>query len=384
MARNPQRIQASIRHASGWRAGWRAALLGGLASSLSACGGRSSLLDFSSAGGGASSSVSSAGAGGSSSSVASAGAGAGGSCGNTQIDLANCGVCGAVCKGACMSGRCLVRLASEQMNVGCLALDASGVYWATADLGVSGAINKTSLNGGALTQLSATASPPWPCSMAVDARNVYWADGSDGSVLKAPLGGGAATTLVAGLNASAIAIDAKNLYFTGQYGYPSRVSLEGGAPTQLADVYGAQGVAIDATSLYWGVRDVDNRSGTIQKAPLGGGALTTLASGQTFPQYLVADAGQVYWTDYTAGTVQKISRDGGAVTTLAADQFNPSAIALDEANVYWSSLGSLMKVPKAGGAPTTLSTSSNIADIAVDATSVYWTDGSAILKLTPK
>ena len=340
---------------------------------LVGCGARTALSDFGSAAGSSASEGSSA--------------GSRGTCSDTQNDAVNCGACGAACKGECTSGRCLVKLVEKQMNVGCLAVDGSDVFWASADLPASGRINRISHDGGAFSTISTTNSAPWPCRMALDAMFVYWTDGSSGAVLKARTRGGIAMTLAMGSGANSIAIDAASAYFVGQTVGPMKVPLTGGTPTLLVAAYGGNGgngVAVDATSLYWTGRGPRNVSGSVAKVALSGGTPTLLASGQGGPDAIAADDSSVYWTDYAAGTIQKVSHDGGGVKTLTSEQLNPPVIVVDQASVYWStSAGTLAKVPKNGGSTTILALSTAL-DIAVDATSLYWTDGSAILKLTPK
>lgn len=66
------------------------------------------------------------------------------------------------------------------------------------------------------------------------------------------------------------------------------------------------------------------------------------------PIDLAVDTTSVYWTDTGAGTVARVPLGGGAATTLAAGQSSPTGIALDQANVYWTNMGngSVVKAPK--------------------------------------
>jgi hypothetical protein len=80
---------------------------------------------------------------------------------------------------------------------------------------------------------------------------------------------------------------------------------------------------------------------------------------------------------------------GGSPVALASAQPFPSALAVDEASVYWfnSTDGTLVKVPKTGGAVVTLASGgeTNVGGgIALTATSVYWTTGNAVMMVTPK
>ena len=89
------------------------------------------------------------------------------------------------------------------------------------------------------------------------------------------------------------------------------------------------------------------------KVPLGGGSLTTLASGQSSPFNIVLDSTSVYWANDTSNsTVMKVPIGGGTPTTLAGGQSYPRAIAVDSTSIYWTDKnngsvdGTVMMAPK--------------------------------------
>ena len=98
---------------------------------------------------------------------------------------------------------------------------------------------------------------------------------------------------------------------------------------------------------------------------------------QTIALGIAVDGTNIYWTSPTGSTVMKVPLAGGKPTTLASGQSSPSAIAVDATNVYWtnSNGGTVMTVPLGGGTPTALALGqANPNAIAVDATNVYWTN----------
>ncbi len=90
-----------------------------------------------------------------------------------------------------------------------------------------------------------------------------------------------------------------------------------------------------------------------------------------------------------------VTGDGGAdgggsgvgVTKLATGPDNTVAMAIDATNIYWaaqadqSGEGTIMSVPIAGGAVTTLATGQDPGGLAVDATTVYWTSDSQVFSV---
>jgi hypothetical protein len=106
-----------------------------------------------------------------------------------------------------------------------------------------------SLDGGAPVTL---ASGGTISGLAVDDTSAYWV--VDDQVMKLPLAGGAATTLVSGLsNPGNLAVDDRYVYWVddSSNGSIGRVALDGGPPTTLYAGCNPWGIAVDATSVYW-------------------------------------------------------------------------------------------------------------------------------------
>jgi outer membrane protein assembly factor BamB len=156
----------------------------------------------------------------------------------------------------------------------------------------------------------------FPYDLALDATNLYWADGSE--IGLAPKSGGSPTTLWT-------------------------------APSSSTP---PESVAVDATNVYFVVRgDGGGTPSTIMSVPIAGGSASTLASSPSLlTGPFVAGPSQVYWVD---GAIESVPKTGGTVTTVLPG-VEAGALAVDATNLYWSAIDGLHKMPLAGGSDTLL------------------------------
>lgn len=220
----------------------------------------------------------------------------------------------------------------------------------------------------------------------VDETHVYWANAGEGSIMKAPLGGGTPSAVVSGLERPvAVVVDDENIYWTqdtdAEGGGPvMMMPLDGGSPTrvgQRSNGGGAAGIAIDATHIYWAER------GNVLKRPIAGGERVVLAEDRPFSiASVVVDATSVYWKNtgsgvVGAGAVRKVSINGGEPVTLADDLGGSEGLAVDDTYVYFGDdYNRVMRVPLDGGMPVRAASRARGRSapkfIAVDDECVYW------------
>jgi hypothetical protein len=305
-------------------------------------------------------------------------------------------------EGTCTaSGQCLVTVSgdSAQFNTNSIALDGLSVYWANGGAGAYGSIVKAPLGGGAPETLASGLT--MPVSLVESGGLLYWYESgsSGGSIVHQAIHGGAVGTVIGGpsIDAADLVVDSADVYWTlNTVNWTVQdVALSGGAPSTLANEQSDPFfLALGATNVYW---TDDYGLNAVSKA---GGTPVTLTGACSLPPdcacvdaTLVVDSTSAYCLDLFHG-VLKVALAGGTVTTLASagnemsypGGILPEEIAIDEEAVYWVSNDGLMSVPKAGGGTTTLSTQGGTA-IAVNGTSVYWATGTSegkIMMLSPK
>jgi hypothetical protein len=298
-------------------------------------------------------------------------------------------------------------LSSNETGAGAITVDANNVYWVTQwgvqDYPTSGDVRQIANTGG--TPITVANQPLSGNSglngIAVDSSNVYWTyttEFAGSGIVKAPIGGGAPTTLSTvgiGYSESNIAINGSGLYFynpsltnTGTTAGIQRLSLDGQTLTTITSWNttnrALSDLVIDSSYVYW----TDAESQGVYRAPLAGGSPTALATGQQYVFGIAVSASNVFWdTGAGAGTAALFdaSLSGGPPNQLSSLS-NPRSLLTDGTYVYATNLGAstIVRIPIAGGAATTLATGVSAWYMALDATSLYFTSYSGVYQLTPR
>ncbi len=215
---------------------------------------------------------------------------------------------------------------------GPFAADANAIYWAD-----KWTIKRVPLAGGPPQRIAT--GDFYIQEVATDGVNVYWVENQPYSIVRSvSVNGGAVTTLGAGPGpAGRIRVQDNYVYWLAHDDEIDRVPKVGGTPIRLVGpIPGlATDFALDANSLYISGWD----SGTIWKAPLAGGTLTSLASpGLDQTRRIEADGGKVYWIDQRY--VTSLTADGHTLVTIhsgvLSDAFSHNGLAFDSQSVFWT------------------------------------------------
>ncbi len=231
-----------------------------------------------------------------------------------------------------------------------------------------------------------------PRGLAVDSKNVYWADIESHTVRYAPIGGGEVVTLASNQRggASRILLTSTDVYWLTLGQTPSdaggaimTVPIAGGEPRTLhstPDV--VEDIAIDGETIYW---DENESPGVLKKMPLRGGPITTLTAVQS-EVGMVVKGSFLYWLDNNATSVMRIGVDGGPATVFATTRPSPQRFAWDETSLYWGDgEGNITRASLTGDCVETLTKGQgSFVDIAVGTHDVFFASTSRGLFSVPK
>jgi hypothetical protein len=270
---------------------------------------------------------------------------------------------------------------------------STGGATSSAGSGPASSSSSAGSGGGGAVVLVQEGGQPW--DIALDDGHVYWIN-TDGTVKKIPKQGGPITHLAGGLfNTGAIRQQGGTVFFSS---YDAALAVQGvPAAGGAVTVYGEQGLggvalAADDAAVYWTSYPGPQfwGSGDIMRTPRFGGPVTVLLPGQQDPRCFVLDGGYLYWTQFadaaamppapTPGALRRVPVFGGSPEVLLEHQ-DLGSIALDADRVYVSEPGtsfgkhdgSILALPKSGGAAVTLAAGLTPGDLAVDATDIYFT-----------
>lgn len=307
--------------------------------------------------------------------------------------------CGA-CAGTCFGTRCMVVLASNQVNPGAIAVNAAGVYWVNDGRPdtqyAESAVMTVGLGGGAPATIASTPGGVDHVVVA-DESQIVWTYGQDILSVQSPPSG-SPTALAVGVSPSQLAMDSAGIYWTTTASpYPTaaawRMDRNGGGQALLMEGAGMPaGILVGDGVVYWQAYGSGTTIYAVRTDGDGGTALTAPLPSGFYPWAF--DSSGLYWGDTSDPLeMMRIRADGGPPAVVATE-FVPAGMTADEASVYFTNDNSVYALPTDGGAPVALTWRlPSPLRIAVDGTSLYWTDrgtcdasgcSGAVLKLTPK
>lgn len=251
--------------------------------------------------------------------------------------------------------------------------------------------------------------PPQPVALVTDAPNAtmlatdgtsaYWIDWvagdagqHNGRVMKVGVAGGTETTLMStpGVTPLALAIDTNNVYWTDDSGGLSQMAKTGTMGASLQGGGVGSPVAVSGGFVFF----TSSTGVGVQKVPVDGGSVTTLATSGN-PVDLIVVAGDVFWADATGHIAFVSASTGGTPMDLVGPDPEAGAgeyvsasiyqnIVTDGTSLYWPRAssgypGAVMSIAVGGGAPQVVANigTNSPASVATDGTSVYFLDVGA-------
>ena len=145
----------------------------------------------------------------------------------------------------------------------------------------------------------------------------------------------------------------------------------------------ASNLAIDNKNLYWTSLV---GGGTVFKLPLAGTSVTAVAEGVTGVDnggFLTAGGGNVYFMNIVAPqTIRKLSSAGGAASKFA-DTSSARLLVADDTGVYVSTGTNIIKIGLDGMTTTTL-VIDKVVSMAIEGNDLFWLTNDGAIRFTPK
>ncbi len=166
-----------------------------------------------------------------------------------------------------------------------------------------------------------------------------------------------------------LVIDGGTIFFadntdaTGAHSYSSLMRFDRASAGNWV-----RSAAVDDAALYF----VEYNSRDVRRYDFAGGTLSTLLGGNPAEASLFIDALNVYLT--LNGSILRLPKTGGAPATLVASD-RARGFRSDGAFVYYTEDGSIKSVPVAGGAPATLAAyTGRLTDLVLDGGTLVWSE----------
>jgi hypothetical protein len=234
-----------------------------------------------------------------------------------------------------------------------VAADAQNVYW---NGGIPGSpVGIFKLANDSMMPTFLTGETDDLRGIAVNANGVYWAT-AVGAVMRAGLDGSARLVLVPSGFVSSLVVDEQNVYWVGDCimvgpaGCQSinKVAIWGGTAVEIVRLQVATaGLAVDPMFIYW----ADLTNAAVMRFPFDGVAPELALPFPVVATSLAVDPSGLYWTEQMGRVFGALP--GGPTPRIIGDSGGAPArsVTLSATNVYWLAtanppLGTIMKAPK--------------------------------------
>jgi hypothetical protein len=284
------------------------------------------------------------------------------------------------------------------VNPQSLTLDPTNVYFPTEGTGAgTGAVMSVPRLGGTTTPIASGLTGPLDVKYANSWLGWSAFSGTglgQSSVSLVAIPATTPTTPGATQNSAyGVALDSANLYWvstdtTGDV-LVQASPLTGGGLTTLGMTTGGTyepfDMAVTTSWIYFAAYIPGGGGGLFQLAVTGGGSPSEVWTGSSMsePRGVAVDPSMtnVYWTDYGVGSVYSMPVGGGTVTTLASGITNPFEIAVDSTNAYFTAVTGVYVVPLGSTTATLLVSTDSPLGVAADDSdgNVYFANGGQVI-----
>lgn len=223
-----------------------------------------------------------------------------------------------------------------------IALGDSSVFWATYE-GGGGKVLSVPKEGGEIKELATGQINP--CGVAVGGTYLYWTTGynanqGSGNIWRSNLDGSNPQSIVSGKHLFSVFAAPGVLSWVNSYesGSVYRASLDASNADAVANsVAWAVSTFSNGTHTAWVSDGSADGKGEVHVKETGGISVS-LAKNRSFPRSVLIDQGFVLWANsgQLGGTIERAPVSGGATETLTNGQLAPWGLAVDASSIYWS------------------------------------------------
>jgi hypothetical protein len=303
-------------------------------------------------------------------------------------DIQNCGACGNQCGSANGWAACWSYQCSVVCNQGFANCDGAHQNGCEVDLSKDpkncGRCGRDCLGGACEEGLCVASSVSAAKDFAVAGGFVYVALGPD--LIRVPGHGGVGNKVATGLDyvLEPVVVGGSVYFFNGiPFSKVQKASANSQVPfitTVVQQAYPSAGLTYDAGTLYWRASDF---IAAVDANAINGKIRTVAIVPTTVMEFHVLN-GWIHFVAIDEGKIMRVPTAGGTPTSLVTNQSYPVDMVLDGSFMYWANRGDgqVKRSSLTGSSVSTLATGKGVLEtITVDGDTIYFANGSEIWRM---